>query len=218
MQVIDAKLRVRHSSTMCNVSMDFPNAQMLLWCNGQTDVLQISAHEPDDLEDTLEALHKVAALQELGREKGSAITMFRECACDGCHLPGIAEKNGCLAIGPQTYSEGWEMLRLFAPSQAALKECIAQIKEHGEVEIVSMKPRNESTALKEMGIAPLPVFGGLTDKQIDVLVSAYESGLLSVPARTRMEVVAKRVGLSRSTYGEHLRKACRPWWRTPTRC
>jgi len=59
-----------------------------------------------------------------------------------------------------------------------------------------MRSRNESGALREMGIAPVPFFGGLTEKQIEVLVSAYEHGLLSFPARTRMDVVAKKVGLS----------------------
>lgn len=133
--------------------------------------------------------------------------MVTTCACDGENLPGIAEKAGCLSLGPCTYSGGWEMLRLFAPNKSALRDCVAQLKLHGEVEVASMKVRNESGALIDMGIAPLPFFGGLTEKQIEVLVSAYEHGLLSVPARTRMDVVAKKLGLSRSTYGEHLRKA-----------
>lgn len=207
MQVIDAKLKIRHESTMCNLSMDFPNTQMLLWCNGTTDVLHVSAREPGEIDDALTELKKVAALQELIRERGLAVTMVRDCACDGTEFAGIAEENGCFPIGPKTYSDGWEMVRLFAPNQAALRQCISQLKLHGQVELVSMKVRNESGALREMGIAPVPFFGGLTEKQIGVLVSAHECRLLSVPARTRMDVVAKRMGLSRSTYGEHLRKA-----------
>lgn len=207
MQIIDAKLRVRHDSTMCNVSKEHPDAHLLLWCNGTTDVLQMAVKEPGSLDDVLGSLKKTAAIHELMKEKGSALTMVRGCACDGTNLASIAEENGCLPIGPQTYSEGWEIVRLFAPNQAALRKCVGQLELHGEVEVVSMRARSESGALQEMGIAPVPFFGGLTDKQIEVLVSAYEFGLLSVPAKTKMDVVAKKVGLSRSTYGEHLRKA-----------
>ncbi len=207
MQVIDVKLKIRHESSMCKLSIAFPNTRMLLWCNGSTDVLQVSSREPDELDNALSKLKEVATLQELVREGGSAITMIRSCACDGAELASIAEENGCLHIGPNTYIGGWEILRLFAPNRAAIQRCVSQIKLHGQVEISSMRSRNESGALREMGIAPVPFFGGLTEKQIEVLVSAYEHGLLSVPARTKMDVVAKKVGLSRSTYGEHLRKA-----------
>jgi predicted DNA binding protein len=207
MQIIDAKLRVRHDSTMCRLSQQYPNSRMLLWCNGNTDVLQVSAGGVDSLDAVMESLKEVASIKEMMKEKGSAVTMVRTCACDGEYLPEIVEKAGCLAIGSRTFTGGWEMLRLFAPDKAALRECVARLKLYGEVDIASMKERNESGALTDMGIAPLPFLGGLTDKQIEVLVSAHEHGLLSVPAKTRMDVVAKKMGLSRSTYGEHLRKA-----------
>ncbi|HEY3420810.1 MAG TPA: helix-turn-helix domain-containing protein [Methanomassiliicoccales archaeon] len=206
MQIIDAKLRIRHDSTMCKISNEYPDTRMLVWCNGSSDVLQLSSGK-DSLDEVMESLKKVTCIQELMKEKGSAVTMVTTCACDGVSLPGIAEKAGCLSIGPSTYSGGWEMLRLFAPNKSALRDCISQLKLYGEVEVASMKVRSESGALIDMGIAPLPFFGGLTEKQIEVLVSAYEHGLLSVPARNKMDHVAEKMGLSRSTYGEHLRKA-----------
>jgi predicted DNA binding protein len=58
-----------------------------------------------------------------------------------------------------------------------------------------------------VGVVPGLLLEGLTDKQAYVLTSAYESGLFDVPARVKMDKVAERVGLSRSTFGEHLRKA-----------
>jgi predicted DNA binding protein len=207
MQIIDAKLRIRHDSTMCKLSNEYPDTRMMLWCNDSSDVLQISSAGKDSLDDVMESLKEVACIHELMKEKGSAVTMVRTCACDGKYLPGIADKAGCLSIGPCVYLGGWEMLRLFAPNKSSLRDCISQLKLYGEVEVSSMKVRGESGALIDMGIAPLPFFGGLTEKQIEVLVSAYEHGLLSIPARTRMDEVAKKMGLSRSTYGEHLRKA-----------
>jgi predicted DNA binding protein len=208
MQVIDAKIRVRVNSTMCRISRDYPDARMLLWCNGNHDVIQVSSGDPDSLDSVMVSLKEIGEVSELAKEKGSAVTMFRECACDGIGSYDIVEDNGCLPIGGKTFVDGWEEIRVFAPSQAALRTAISQLKMHGgEVEVASMKTRNESVALRDMGIAPVPFFGGLTEKQIEVVVSAYENGLLSVPAKSKMDQVAKKVGLSRSTYGEHLRKA-----------
>lgn len=208
MQVIDAKIRVRVNSTMCRISKDHPDVRMLLWCNGNYDVIQVSSSDPAYLDQVMISLKEIGAISELAGERGSAVTMFRECACDGIGSYGIIEDSGCFPIGGKTFIEGCEEIRVFAPSQAALRNAISQLSLHGgEVEIASMKTRNESVALRDMGIAPVPFFGGLTEKQIEVTVTAYENGLLSVPAKTKMNEVAKKVGLSRSTYGEHLRKA-----------
>ena len=91
MQIIDAKLPIKHDSTMCNLSNDYPNTQMLLWCNGSTDVLQLSTGGTDSLDEVMESLKEVAHIRELMKERGSAVTMVRTCACDGAYLPGIAE-------------------------------------------------------------------------------------------------------------------------------
>lgn len=40
-----------------------------------------------------------------------------------------------------------------------------------------------------------------------VLVKSYESGLLDVPAKAQIRDVAKREGVSKSTFGEHLQKS-----------
>ena len=80
MQVIDAKIRIRVNSTMCRISKDYPNARMLLWCNGDYDVIQVSSGDPDHLDQVMGSLKEIGAISELAGEKGSAVTMFRECA------------------------------------------------------------------------------------------------------------------------------------------
>lgn len=54
--------------------------------------------------------------------------------------------------------------------------------------------------------AEVDFFASLTERQRDVLVAAVEAGYYEVPRRTTHEQLAERVGLSKSTVGEHLRK------------
>jgi predicted DNA binding protein len=207
MKVIDAKIRVKHECSMCHLSESFPEVRMAVWCNGHMDALQITAGEPSDLTSVLQEIQKRSMTEEILRERLSAMTIIRECACDGEYIPGVIQKSGCWSIGPSTYEGGYEVHRLIAPSRNRLRECIATLRLTGKVEVLSLRPRETAETFKDLGILPIPVLEGLTEKQIAVLISAHESGIYDIPARAKMDDVAKKMGMSRSTYGEHLRKA-----------
>jgi len=207
MKVIDAKVRVRHECSMCHLSETFPDARMAVWCNGNTDVLQVFTERSTDLASILDVVQKKSVTEEILKEKFSAMTIIRECACDGEYIPGVIQKSGCWSIGPCTYENGYEVHRLIAPSKNRLRECVATLRLSGKVEILSIRSRETADTFKDLGILPVPVLEGLTGKQIEVLISAHESGIFAIPAKAKMDDVAKKLGMSRSTYGEHLRKA-----------
>jgi predicted DNA binding protein len=207
MKVIDAKIRVKHECSMCHLSEAYPDVRMAVCCNGHMDALQILAGDPSDLTSILEEIQSRSMTEEILRERLSAMTIIRECACDGEYIPGVMQKCGCWSIGPCTYEGGYEVHRLIAPSRNRLRECIATLRLTGKVEVLSLRPRETAETFKDLGILPVPVLEGLTEKQIEVLISAHESGIYAIPARAKMDDVAKRMGMSRSTYGEHLRKA-----------
>lgn len=207
MKVIDAKIKVRHGCSMCDLSESFPNARFAVWCNGSMDAVHVSTERSAELASILEHIQKRSVTEEILREQCAAMTIIRECACDGEYIPDVIQRSGCWSIGPCTYEGGYEVHRLIAPSKNRLRECVSNLRLSGKVEILSMKPRETSETFKDLGILPVPVLEGLTEKQIEVLISAHESGLYSIPARAKMDDAAKRLGMSRSTYGEHLRKA-----------
>jgi predicted DNA binding protein len=207
MKVIDAKIRVKHECSMCRLSESYPDVRMAVWCNGHMDALQVMAGDPSDLTSVLEEIQKRSMTEEILRERLSAMTIIRECACDGEYIPGVIQKSGCWSIGPSTYEGGFEVHRLIAPSKNRLRECIAALRLTGKVEVLSLRSRETAETFKDLGILPIPVLEGLTEKQIEVLISAHESGIYAIPAKAKMDDVAKKMGMSRSTYGEHLRKA-----------
>ena len=119
----------------------------------------------------------------------------------------LLQKSGCWSIRPCTFEGGYEVHRLIAPSKNRLRECVSSLRLSGKVEILSIRSRETADTFKDLGILPVPVLEGLTEKQIEVLVSAHESGIFAIRARAKMNDAAKKLGMSRSTYGEHLRKA-----------
>jgi predicted DNA binding protein len=51
------------------------------------------------------------------------------------------------------------------------------------------------------------ILAGLTDKQVEMLCESFSSGYFDQPAKVTADELAKRAGVSKSTFTEHLRKA-----------
>lgn len=208
MTYVDARVRIRHPCPYCDLSAAFPDVSMASWCNQANDLLQIAVSEPERLEPVLAAVREAFGSQLVTCDAGSALTIIRACRWDQfASVTAVADRCNVWLIPPITYFDGWETHRILAPSPAAFTEFAKGVRRIGEIEILSSRTRERFDVVRDLGVLPVHLFDGLTEKQIKVLVSACENGLLEVPSRARIGDVARREGISRSTYSEHLRKA-----------
>lgn len=61
--------------------------------------------------------------------------------------------------------------------------------------------------LTDLNFSPISPLNKLTEKQREVLITAYKLGYYDIPRKINSEELAKRMGLVDSTVVEHLRKA-----------
>lgn len=208
MNFLDTRVRIRHPCPFCDFSAAFPDVDITQWCNQTNDVLHIVVPDPDSLPEVLAAARKALGVQDMFQDGRSALTMSRGCCWNRfASVTEAANDAGVWLLPPITYREGWETHRVLSPSRKALEAFVAAVKKMGEIQVIAHRAQDQLDILRDVATLPVHLFEGLTDRQAHVLVSALESGLLDVPARARMGRIAKREGLSRSTYGEHLRKA-----------
>jgi predicted DNA binding protein len=206
--ILDTSLRIRHPCPFCDFSSSFPDAEIVLWCNGSNEVLQISAPDPSALPEMLKAARKVLCAREMVQDGRSAITISRACGCeDHGSVMSIAGECGVWLIPPVVYLNGWETHRALSEGKASLQRFIAEVKRTGNVQVLSHQPRKDFDIVNDLSVIPAHLFGGLTPRQVRALVLAFENGLLEIPAKIRMDRIARGEGVSRSTFGEHLRKA-----------
>ena len=92
-------------------------------------------------------------------------------------------------------------------SERDMKSLFKELDRSCAIEIVSKKTVGEGTVRDTFVITTSNLLGGLTGNQAEALVVALDSGYYTVPKKSTTEAVAARVGLPRTTFEEHLRKA-----------
>lgn len=86
---------------------------------------------------------------------------------------------------------------------------LGSAKQVGEFikKITALGIRHKVVLLTEADFSPDSPLSKLTEKQRDVIISAYRLGYYDIPRRINSEKLAKKLNIGNSTLGEHLRKA-----------
>ena len=208
MAFLETRLRVRHPCPYCNLSVAFPDVEMDLWTSTRSDMFHVTATSPEALRKALRAMKSSIGARSITYGASSALVLTHRARwAYPPSVTGIADRHNVWLVPPVVYLGGWETYRALSPTQNALRRFIADVKKVGTLEVLSHRSRDRLDGIRSLGTLPVHLFEGLTERQIHILVAAIEGGLFDLPARQKMDRVAERQGLSRSTFGEHLRKA-----------
>jgi len=207
MGVVDARVRVHHPCPYCDVSVRFPRSLLLLWCDNNRDVFLVSSPDADELGRIVATLRRDFRAHVILRDRSDALLAVREFHwARPPSVTGLARRSDVWVVHPVVYFDGTETYRFVAPSKSTLERLILRLRRMGDVELLSVSDRADLRAIRDLPTATVHFFEGLTDRQAAALVAAFEGGLLDVPARAKWGEVARRSGIARSTFGEHLRK------------
>ncbi|HTT34610.1 MAG TPA: hypothetical protein VLX64_01795 [Thermoplasmata archaeon] len=204
---MDARLRVHHPCPYCDISVRFPDSLLLLWCDNRRDLFLVSSPAEEELDTVVRSLRRSFHGEVLLREGRDALIVLPEFEwSEPPSVTGIARREGVFVVPPVVYSDGRETYRVLSPTRARLRRFIHRLRRLGDVELLSVVGRTDLATVREPPLGTVHFLEGLTDRQVRSLVRGFEEGLVRVPAKGRWESAARREGLSRSTFGEHLRK------------
>ncbi len=208
MNFLDTRVRIRHPCPFCDFSDEFPEVEMVQWCNGSNEILQVTTRESETLNAVMKKAEKALSARQLVQDGETSAALLLPCRCNTYQsISSIAEECGVWTVPPVLYDHGHENYRVLSQGKAALQKFVTEIRKHGTVEILAHQPREQLDVVRDLSVVPVHFFGGLTELQVRALVLAFENGLLEIPAKMKMDRVADGEGVSRSTFGEHLRKA-----------
>jgi predicted DNA binding protein len=180
---------------------------MTLWLSVLIDMLQISIPDNYSIDEIMNTAWETLGFSDEFHDDGSAILLVTHPWIEKPDsVVTIASEEECMLIPPVNFSAGWETHRVICKEQDQLRNLMDRVGSRGSAELISQRKRELVDLVRDVQVVPTHFIEDLTPRQVNVIVSSYEEGLYDIPARTKMEKVAKRTGLSRSTFGEHLQK------------
>ncbi|MDG6898291.1 MAG: helix-turn-helix domain-containing protein [Nitrososphaerota archaeon] len=211
--MFDLSLKLDHELPFSNLSKAFPSANIQRWCNLQVDILEIDSPGEDGaakIEAGLKRLVKEigAKLIRVNRYSSNALEAVVGCKCavDNSTV-AIVEWAGCIPVMPVNYKGGFEFCRMLAFTKDSMNAAISRLSKMARLEIQSKSVVPRESARGAITVPADEFLGGLTAKQLAAFLAAMQLGYYSLPKQITVEEIAKKQGMKRSTYEEHLRKA-----------
>jgi len=205
---IETWVRIKHPCPFCAFSERFPEAEMTLWVSALSDLFQVTIPPQYDVQEVLRVGKDMLGYSEAYTDAGSALFITQQPYIEEIDsVMARAEDTECMLIPPMTFTGGWETHRLISRDQEHVRRFVHEVSLIGQVEVLSLKSLDHKDLMGDVGVVPGHIIDALTERQVSALVSAYEAGLFEVPAKVKMDAVANSLGVSRSTFGEHVRKA-----------
>lgn len=212
--MFEVGLRIQHDCPYTKLTQQSPDAVFTHWCNREKDVMEISYRDLQSFQSIQRDLDRY--MRELGtrvvrKAMSSSNVQLVVHSCN-CHrlrtnVSPLFGKHNCVKLQPAIYREGWEWYRFVAFSQRDVRALFDELAKAGKVEIVSKVSRERSAVRESVVVSVANLFGGLTRKQLEAMVTALRNDYYRVPKRVTTEEIADRLGVPRTTFEEHLRKA-----------
>ena len=195
----------------------FPDARFSLWCNGNTDVLEIEAAGFGSFEElqneitTSTKAHLDGKIISKTYLQDKFQLVARTCCCGSDHkgtpISPIIQRHNFMRIPPLVLAGGWEYHRLVGYDDNDLKGLLRGLDKIGATEVLHKKSVSEGMTDDAFLLSLSSLFGQLTEKQMKAMISAIEGGYYEIPKRITADELARKQGQPRSTLEEHIRKA-----------
>ncbi len=213
MTYYELAFKLQHECPYNAFSKMNPGALISHWCNWNKDILEIAHRDVQDkqLQKDLKKLVSSLGTQIVRKSyaKSNLQVVLQQCACDKLPPPTLQaiEQRNCLELQPAVYADGWELYRVIAFSERDIKDLFKDLEPHGRVQIISRRSISEESMRDTFLVSTSTLFGDLTEKQARALIRALDSGYYSFPRRENAGEIAERLGVPRTSFVDHLRKA-----------
>ena len=213
MTYYELTFKLQHDCPYNDFSRQFPAAVISHWCNWSRDVLEIAYGDLRNRE-VRRAIRQM--LDDVGskiirtpRSSSNLHLVLQHCACDKLPPPTLPtiEKRNCLNLQPMVYSSGWEWYHVTAFSDRDVKSLFRDLEKQCTVEVTSRIAISEDSAHTNLLVSTRSLFGDMTRKQVDALLTALDHGYYNLPRSATAEEIAERLRIPRTSFTDHLRKA-----------
>lgn len=207
MPLFEVVFRAFYDNPFSKITQENPSVQLYQWCNDHHDIIELVMEKPEDYGQVRKEFSKSVEIVDEIDNGANMHVITRMCACGG---PGTVTSYlndpSLLVIPPIAYENGWEYFRLIAFRHEGITKLLAKLREVGfSVEILRKTPFDGYIA-SSLTLSTDTLFSGLTEKQMDALLTAYAQGYFRFPRGSDLQTIASKEKIGRTTFLEHLKK------------
>lgn len=202
----EISFKVKYDYPMMTMSGKHPGTKISMWCIWNREMVHAPMGHEDAMDDISEYMKKIGRTIEDFKPSRDGYVLTLKCTCD--LTPTVwtyTNTNHMVDLYPAVFLDGWGYYRAISFNEEDTRNLFKDLGNIGSVELVSKK-------LLHLDALPSTVwtesfFTRMTDRQMESVLKAYDYGYYSSPREVTTDSIASSIGISRSTYEEHLRKA-----------
>ena len=211
MTLFEVALKVAQpKSFFADITRRFPSMSAFIWCNKENDVVEVIVRNPDDYTLVVEEIRAhpwIGVIEEISDNRRLYLNLH-ECHCmkQDTIVRHIGELD-ILNIFPNIVENGWVYHRLIVLRHKDLEELLRRFDNWGWTYRILRKTPFDGFIASSLTLTTDALFSGLTEKQMDALLTAHRHGYYNLPRDADVQAIAAKEKVSRTTFQEHLKKA-----------
>jgi predicted DNA binding protein len=208
MTLFEVVLKITHDCPFADISRKYPAVKMFTWCNGEHDIYELFSENQEQYTAAIAELSKLANMVEESSDQHKAHLIIENC---NCTRENSISKNiqdfDLLHVLPVIYSQGWEYYRVIVFKHGDLTKLLGRLEKRGFAYEILRKVPFDGFIASSLTLTADALFSGLTDRQMDALLTAYRNGYYLFPRKSDIQTIAAKKRVPRTTFQEHLKKA-----------
>lgn len=206
MTLWEISFRTQYDYPFIRMSQRYQGLPISMWCIFNRELLQVPTLDEAVLGGIERDIRKAGRVIDKWVEAQEARIFMLRCTCGDHDSPwNVWEKLDFVDAPPAVYKDGWGYFRVIGFDETKTRDLFREMNSRGPTELIRKRELTLSVLPSSVWVNSL--FADLTGKQIDSVLKAHRYGYYTSPRQITTENIAKGLGLSRSTYEEHLRKA-----------
>lgn len=208
--MFEVVFKAAHDGFYYNMSRRFPSFRRFFWCNYSNDIMEIVVDDPEEYRLVMEevAKYKPSGIIEESSDQMKFHLVVKSCTCTEentvrRHMGSL----DVLPIFPVITEKGWEYHRVLFFRHEDFEELVQRLAENGFIIEILRKVPFDGYIGGSLTFNTDTLMSGLTEKQVDALLTAYRYGYYYLPRRADVQTIADRIQVPRTTFQEHLKKA-----------
>ena len=210
MTLHEVVLRVTFDSFFTRLTRRFPSTKVFIWCNRENDVIELTVGNPEEYPLVMEEMGRssISDIVEESTDDRRLCVIVHHCHCmmNNTIVRHIGTLD-VLNVFPNMIENGWVYHRLIVFRHEHFEELLRRLDNWQWTFKIMRKVPFDGFIASSLTLTADALFSGLTQKQIDAMLTAFRYGYYNLPRGTDVQTIAAKEQVPRTTFQEHLKKA-----------